>query len=115
MPHPIKYELGQTVYIENRYSQNKKLSEVKVTNVGRKWVHLSDGSKIERGTRHAEVWNGNTERVFLSNEEYEEMKKLSAAWTEFRKFVERRWDPPEGVEIRDIVHATKLLKLEKIE
>lgn len=105
-------KIGQTVYLSPRnHSHETDLTAVTVKAIGRKWVTLSNGDKLEIGSTRTSVpnWSQDERDVYQIPEHYHEAKRLQNAWLTLRNFMDRRYTPPQEVTTERINQALQLL------
>lgn len=109
----IEYKVGMRLWMQS--SGRLTTSQyVTVEKVGRKWVQLSGGHRVEIGSRHLERGiNGQLAgTLYLTREEHEQAVALQREWAEFKKSLgDARKGPPTGVTREKIAEAIRVLGL----
>jgi hypothetical protein len=112
-----KFIVGQTLwFVYNNYGNRSRLnSEVTITKVGREWLTLSSGRRINKHTLEVDGKGyASPGRCYLSREIYEKRMATLKAWRDFSSSIDPR-NPPDGVELESIAQAMRLLNLENPE
>ena len=92
---------GQTVFVSHDYNRAGPFKS-RVEKVGRKWVHLAGQQRAALGSRAVDGGG----RLWLSLEEYHAEQARQAAWTDFKRDVDRLWRAPAGV-TPEAIHAAR--------
>lgn len=101
--------VGQTLYWSPSRGHGQK-GEVSITKVGRRWIELDNGYRIDKQTMRADGKGYSSPGCcFLSEADYETTLKLNLAWREFRLLVERTFSVPDGVTFSQIENARRAL------
>lgn len=84
---------------------------VTIKQVGRKWLHLSNGERIDKATLIADGHGYSSPgTAYPSREIYEGRIALQNAWIEFARKVEKTWlRAPPGVTLAQIQNAERAL------
>jgi hypothetical protein len=84
-----------------------------VQKVGSRWLHLDDGTQIDRKTLKAKARRGfeSPGRVWLTLDDYVRFTRRHSAWRHFRQQVQDKWGPPDNVTLEQIQAAADLLRL----
>jgi hypothetical protein len=109
---PARYVCGQELYWEpSRYSSNRKdHGMVTITKVGRKWLELSNGCRVDAATLIADAGKYSSPgQCYRDRAAREEVVEAEAAWSSLRHRM--GYTVPKGVNAQDIAHATRLLGL----
>lgn len=95
-------------------SDNKRTQrEVTVEKVGRAWLTLSNGHRVDKVTLKADAGGYNSPGTcWLSKEEYERSVRLQVAWTTLSRKLRDSWGVPDNVTLEDIKAAAMYLKME---
>lgn len=107
-----KYTVGQELYFEwCRYSSRNGHGEaVTITKVGRKWLELSNGHRVDKIRLVADGRGYSSPgTAYLSREEREAQVRLQDAWRRLR--VQMASVPGNGVTAERVAEAAKLLGL----
>lgn len=104
-----EYSVGQPLwYVPTIRRGDQK--EVTITQVGRKWLTLSNGERasidglvVDGGGYSTPAW------CYVSREEYEAEQTLNAAWSEFRRAIDSSRRTPGLATLEAIQQAIKLL------
>lgn len=107
-----KYTVGQELYFEwGRYSsRNGGGEDVTITRVGRKWLELSNGHRVDKVQLVADGRGYSSPgTAYVSREERESQVRLQAAWRDLRKRMESL--PGNGVTAERVAEAARLLGL----
>lgn len=108
-----QYTVGQGLYFEwGRYSsRNGRGEAVTITRVGRKWLELSNGHRVDKVRLVADGRGyASPGTAYLSREEREAQVRLQDAWRSLRAGMGSA--PGDGVTIERIAEAARLLGLE---
>lgn len=115
---PARYVCGQKLYFEpgryiepGRYSNsNEAGSMVTITKVGRKWLQLSNGCRIDAETLIADGGKYSSPGTcYKDRAAREAVVAAQAAWSSLRHRM--GYTVPAGVTAEHIVHARRLLGL----
>jgi hypothetical protein len=107
-----EYKTGQTFWwVSNNNARTQ--SEVTVEKVGRVWLTLSNGQRVDKLTLKADggSW-ASPGTCWPSKAEYDETVRLRTAWMSLRKQLNDSWEAPNNVTVEDIKAAAVYLKLE---
>lgn len=107
----MEYTVGQKLWFvpshNERWSSQK---EVTVRKVGRKWVELDTGQRIEKGKRIIDGGDYSSPgSVYSSKQEYDNYVSLNNAWDDLRRTIDKRYSPPDGMTIEKIEQAKAIL------
>ena len=107
-----EYKVGDKLWWVG--SDNKRTQrEVTVEKVGRVWLTLSNGHRVDKVTFKADAGEWTSPGTcWLSKDAYEHCARLLRAWTVLRCEVSNRWVIPNDVTLEDIKAAAMYLKLE---
>lgn len=90
--------------------------EVSVTKVGRKWVTLDNGHRIDLETWTADGGNFMSPGTcWLSREAWERNTVLVQSWERLRRDASNLWRPPRDMTVERIAQVRDLLGLPKEE
>lgn len=104
--------VGQTLWYVPEYRNGYRPHEVEVVSVGRKWIGVSDGHRIDKDTLEADGGKYSSPgRCYLSREEWERIQGIRDAWSQLRRDVNRHYTAPGGVSAEAIKQARALLGL----
>ena len=110
---PTRYACGQELYWEpSRYSNNRMNggSMVTITKVGRKWLELSNGHRVDAATLIADPGKYSSPGTcYKDRAAREAVVAAEAAWSSLRHRM--NYNVPAGVTAEHIAHATRLLGL----
>lgn len=111
----MKYEEGQTIYVEwknyCRVRENLEPSPIKVLKIGRQWVHLERGYRVNKNSIYIDgAGYSSPGTIYESIEAWKETLALSEAWRDFSSMVDK-FNPPEGMTVEKIKAAMDLLGL----
>jgi hypothetical protein len=113
-----KFIVGQTlwfVYYKGYSSSPRPDCEVTITKVGREWLTLSSGHRVDKHTLIADGKGYSSPgRCYLSREIYEKRVATLKAWRDFSSTIDPR-NPPDLASLESIAQAMRLLNLEKPE
>jgi hypothetical protein len=107
-----RYAVGQELYWEvSRYASNRQdHGMVKITKVGRKWLELSNGYRVNAKTLIADAGEYSSPGVCYENRAAREsVVAAGAAWSSLRQRM--GYTAPAGVSAEAIAQATCLLGL----
>jgi hypothetical protein len=95
-------------------SDNKRTQrEVIVEKVGRVWLTLSNGHRVDKVTFKADAAGYiSPGTCWVSKKAYEHCTRLDRAWGALRRAVDNKWHMPDDVTLEDIKAAAMYLKLE---
>lgn len=107
-----QYEVGQALYFVGTRRYNKEPRFVYIQKVGRKWLQLDNGNRVDIETLTADgagfVSPG---QAYLNQEVYKARVKLQNAWDAVRRRVDdARYVPPD-MTVERISEALTLLGL----
>ena len=103
----MKHEVGQKLWLVHRQISHGETEEVEVVKVGRKWLTLSCGCRVEVDNLRTEGSDSTT--CYLSRNAWEEDMALRESWRKFRLDVEGKTFIPLGVTVQKISDARKIL------
>jgi len=109
-----EYKVGDKLWwvgSDNRRTQR----EVTVEKVGRVWLTLSNGIRVDKVTLLAEPQNygySTPGTCWLSKDAYEHCARLERAWNELKGKLRDSWSVPDDVTLEDIKAAAMYLKME---
>ena len=109
--HKIDYKKDQVLWYQPSSSHRHNFSghTVTVTTVGRKWVQLSDGHRVEMGQVSVDGGQYSSPgRLWPSKEACEAYRELCISWEDFSSRVSRG-APPEGLTLDQLKQARALL------
>ncbi len=109
---PTRYVCGQELYFEpGRYSNRKEAgSMVTITKVGRKWLQLSNGFRVDAGTLIADGGKYSSPGTcYKDRAAREAVVAAETAWSSLRHGM--GYTVPAGVTAAHIAHARRLLGL----
>jgi len=113
-----KFIVGQNLWwvYENSYSNSPRPGcEVAITKIGRKWIDLDNGHRVDKHTFYADGRGYSSPgRCYLSREIYEKRVATLKAWRDFSSTIDPR-NPPDLASLESIAQAMRLLNLEKPE
>lgn len=111
MNEPIEYEVGQRLWFATRSERLRPSREVTVEKVGRKWVQLSSGMRVERGQCDCDgAGYASPGTLWRSREAYERYLALRGQW--IKLIQDLRWKRvPYDMTLERIEQARKLLGL----
>jgi hypothetical protein len=107
---------GQKLWFVSSQRHGGEPREVTVGKIGRKWATISSGAdRIDRETLVADGGQYiSPGRCYLSQQAYEDAKRLSDDWRAFTTDVEKtRWHVPPGVTPETIAHVRAILNLKQ--
>jgi len=112
-----KFIVGQTLWFvyNNTYSNRLRLDcEVTITKVGRAWLTLSSGHRIDKHTLEVDGKGYASDgRCYLSREKHEEEIAVAQEWKKFLRFLQAKgYRVPNGATVESIAQAMRILKLE---
>jgi hypothetical protein len=110
-----EYKVGQKFWWVSNDANVRTQREVIVEKVGRVWVTLSNGYRVDKVTRAVErqEWGTAIPGVcWPSKEEFERHDRTEKAWTTLQRKVRETWRIPDDVTLEDIKAAAMYLKLE---
>ena len=106
------YTEGQMLWMVPTGNRYLKPGFVKIVRVGRVWLTLDNGC---RANIDGLMLDGgdymSPGACYLTKEEWETEKALSAAWNSFRSDVDRERRIPAGITVQSIIDARKILDL----
>lgn len=104
-----KMSKDQQVWWAEREPRRQNLNGyVTVTGVGRKWVYLSNGERIDSLTWHADARGyASNGRVWLSEADWRAQCERQQAWRALRKAVDQLWHAPAGLSTDEIEQMTE--------
>ena len=108
----MKLSIGQTLYWVSAQYLREQPKEVTVTKIGRKWAYLSNNQRID--TENLIVDGGDyipSGSVYLSKEEYDRLRDISAAWSKLRMDLQYS-SLKMGITVEHITEARVLLGLD---
>lgn len=108
----IEYKVGQTLwYYPSHYANSRKGFEVTVESVGRKWVRLSSGMRVEKSSRVVDGGEYSSPgELWLDEEEHQKHQELSSTWRAF--LAGMSWHQlPKGLTLEKIEAMKKLLEV----
>jgi len=107
-----EYKVGQKLWWASSYNRQIQ-REVTVEKVGRVWLTLSNGTRVDKVTLKADA-DGFTSpgTYWLSKEAYEHCVRLELAWGSLQRKVRETWSVPDDVTLEDIKAAAMYLKME---
>lgn len=103
------YKVGDTLFFVPNYDRQPR--EVKITKVGRKWLHCriyGQMIRVDVATLRPHE-NDTSGKFYNSLAEYEQKEALGNAWPAFQRLVARGYYAPDGVTVEKIQAATALL------
>jgi hypothetical protein len=109
---PTRYVCGQRLYFEPcRFSNRKEAGAlVTITKVGRKWLQLSNGFRVDAQTLIADGGKYSSPGTcYKDRAAREAVVAAEAAWSSLRHRM--GCTVPKGVSAQDIAHAARLLGL----
>lgn len=98
-------QVGDTLWLVEERRQPR---QVRVEKIGRVWLTLSDGRRVDRRTLRPET-SAFATSCFRTLEEYEEQTKLSRFWRLFRYALD--YKPAPGVTAEDVRQAAAILRI----
>jgi hypothetical protein len=110
-----KLIVGQTLWFVyyNSYSNSPRPGcEVTITKIGRKWIGLNNGHRVDKHTLYADGRGYSSPgRCYPSREHHETQVEIRKAWRDFSNSIDPR-NPPDGASLESIAQAIRLLNLE---
>ena len=107
-----EYKVGDKLWwvgSDNRRTQR----EVTVEKVGRVWLTLSNGHRVDKVTLKADAGGFvSPGTCWLRKEAYEHCVRLELAWGSLQRKVRETWSIPDDVTLEDIKAAAMYLKME---
>jgi hypothetical protein len=115
-----KFIVGQTlwfVYSHNYGNLPRSNCEVTITKVGREWLTLSSGHRIDKHTLEVDGEGyASPGRCYLSRKKHEEEIAVVLEWKKFLRFLQAKgYRAPGGATVESIAQAMRILKLEGAE
>lgn len=106
--------IGQKLWFVPSY--NYQPFDVEVKSIGRKWAKVAGGRTemrldIETLRPHEDDGSG---IAYLSREDYEARQALSQEWLKLRASLSRSSNAPDGVTVKKIAEARKLLGMDAV-
>ena len=103
------FEKGQFLTFVGSHRYNAGAKETAIVTVGRKWLTLDNGYRVDKETLWADG-EGYTSpgRAYLSMAEYEAETALNAAWDELQANMRKAYRPPTS-NLEAVKEATRLL------
>ncbi len=109
-PHNIV--VGQKLYyVPNRHNSSGAAREVTVEKVGKKWIAIDFGHRIEIGTLIADGGKYSSPGCcFLSKKHYDEIVMLNVMWGDTRKLFDHRYSRPDHITEKDMIYITVIME-----
>lgn len=86
---------GDVLLVRWNNRRNGEPSEIGVVTVGRKWIHLQGGYRLEIGKRELDGGEYSSPgRVYFSREQYDSETAAERTWRAFRDATVSHWSPP---------------------
>lgn len=109
-----EFKVGQVLFWEwSSYTHRRRENEdVTITKIGRKWLELSNGHRVDKETLVADGGKYSPAgRCYLDRAAREEESRAKKAWSDLKERM--GYSVPSGVSADDIEQAAKLLGLSK--
>lgn len=109
-----EFKVGQVLFWEwSSYTHRRRENEdVTITKIGRKWLELSNGYRVDKETLVADCGKYSPAgRCYLDRAAREEELRVQNAWRDLNRRM--GYSVPSGVSADDIEQAAKLLGLSK--
>ena len=102
--------VGQELIFQPYQRSVGNVNSCKVEKVGRKWITLTNGYRIDKETLVADGGRYSPPGcAWLSKKDYDDSIALTTAWLVFRTAVDRKHSVPEGVTLNQITNAHRSL------
>lgn len=106
-------KVGQTLVYESRDRRYGPVYETKVTKIGRKWVTLDNGHRINPATLWADGGQYSSPgRCWLSHKDREAYLARAEAWRRLSVYVHGHLSPPENVTADNIELAGTMIGID---
>jgi hypothetical protein len=108
------YKVGQPLWFKyDGYSSRSGVDqEVAITKIGRSWIYLNNGHRVDKETLIADGKGYSSPgKCYLSRMEYEYEKAINKEWSSLRRILDVYYKPPRCVTKESIQQARELLGL----
>jgi hypothetical protein len=108
----MDFQVGQTVIFVGAHRHNAGAKEMKITKIGRKWLSLENGYRVDRETLAADgAGYVSPGRAYVTREEYEAKLALENEWEGLCKVIRSSYSPTTS-NIQAVREAKRLLNIE---
>lgn len=105
------YEVGQALwFVPSHRNADKDGDETTVEKVGRKWVTLSNGFRIDFSGRADSGDYGSRGFAYESREAFEAARERNKAWSVLLDHLRHRFTAPDGLTTEEIIAITAQIK-----
>lgn len=106
----MNYTVGQKLWYVPTDHRWGRQAEVTVTRVGRKWVELDSGRRVEIGKTHVDGGNYSSPgSLYESKEVYEASEALKEAWWELKRKMDNIRATPSHMTLEKISQIEKIV------
>ena len=109
----MKFEVGQTLWFHyDGYKGHKDDQEVTITQVGSRWIYLSNGYRVDKKTLIADGGGYSPPgRCYLSKKECDDELALIKEWGLLRRHLGVCYVPPKDMSLDTVRHVREILGL----